>query len=173
MQEKRIVYVKHKHKKHKEGTHGLEEMRRPWERRAAAFGRTTTTANAVLSVRPSHAKTPITATASAADPTPPPPVRVTMTSQEEANILLQVGLDFYGATHFPTEAPPQGKKKSVGGGAGVGRGGTGGKGSPGVGTITSYDWGPGTVRRRVRELLPVFDSRFAAASERKVKPRSQ
>jgi hypothetical protein len=34
----------------------------------------------------------------------PPLVRVTVASLEERNILLQNGLDFYGATFFPTEA---------------------------------------------------------------------
>jgi hypothetical protein len=36
--------------------------------------------------------------------TSPPLVRVTVASLEERNILLQNGLDFYGATFFPTEA---------------------------------------------------------------------
>lgn len=35
---------------------------------------------------------------------PPPPVRITLASVEEYNLLLQSGLDFYGATFFPTEA---------------------------------------------------------------------
>lgn len=30
-------------------------------------------------------------------------LRVTLANIEEANILLQNGLDFYGATYFPTE----------------------------------------------------------------------
>lgn len=34
---------------------------------------------------------------------PPPPVRITLASVEEFNMLLQNGLDFYGATFFPTE----------------------------------------------------------------------
>jgi hypothetical protein len=34
----------------------------------------------------------------------PPLVRVTVASLEERNVLLQNGLDFYGATFFPTEA---------------------------------------------------------------------
>lgn len=39
------------------------------------------------------------------DQTPgsPPPIRVTVASIEEYNNLLQQGLDFYGATYFPTE----------------------------------------------------------------------
>lgn len=36
--------------------------------------------------------------------TPPPPIRITLASVEEYNILIQNGLDFYGATFFPTEA---------------------------------------------------------------------
>lgn len=35
---------------------------------------------------------------------PPPPVRITLASLEEYNTLLQNGLDFYGATFFPTES---------------------------------------------------------------------
>lgn len=30
-------------------------------------------------------------------------IRITLANIEEANILLQNGLDFYGATYFPTE----------------------------------------------------------------------
>lgn len=36
--------------------------------------------------------------------TPPAPIRITLASIEEFNYLLQNGLDFYGATFFPTEA---------------------------------------------------------------------
>jgi hypothetical protein len=36
--------------------------------------------------------------------TPPAPIRITLASVEEFNYLLQNGLDFYGATYFPTEA---------------------------------------------------------------------
>lgn len=35
---------------------------------------------------------------------PPAPIRITLASLEDYNILLQNGLDFYGATFFPTEA---------------------------------------------------------------------
>lgn len=35
---------------------------------------------------------------------PPAPIRITLASVEEYNALLQNGLDFYGATFFPTEA---------------------------------------------------------------------
>jgi hypothetical protein len=34
---------------------------------------------------------------------PPNPIRITLASVEEYNYLLQNGLDFYGATYFPTE----------------------------------------------------------------------
>lgn len=34
----------------------------------------------------------------------PPPIRITLASVEEYNHLLQNGLDFYGATFFPTES---------------------------------------------------------------------
>ncbi|KAG5876607.1 hypothetical protein JTB14_004219 [Gonioctena quinquepunctata] len=33
----------------------------------------------------------------------PPPIRITVASLDEFNSLLQQGLDFYGATYFPTE----------------------------------------------------------------------
>lgn len=32
-----------------------------------------------------------------------PPIRVTLANIDEFNYLLQNGLDFYGATYFPTE----------------------------------------------------------------------
>lgn len=35
---------------------------------------------------------------------PPSPIRITLASLDEYNVLLQNGLDFYGATFFPTEA---------------------------------------------------------------------
>ena len=34
---------------------------------------------------------------------PPAPIRITLASVDEYNYLLQNGLDFYGATFFPTE----------------------------------------------------------------------
>lgn len=36
-------------------------------------------------------------------PGSPNPIRVTLASLDEYNNLLQQGLDFYGATYFPTE----------------------------------------------------------------------
>lgn len=41
-------------------------------------------------------------------PACPPPVRITLASLDEYNSLLQHGLDFYGATYFPTEPLQQG-----------------------------------------------------------------
>lgn len=35
--------------------------------------------------------------------TPPPPIRITLAALDEYNCILQNGLDFYGATFFPTE----------------------------------------------------------------------
>lgn len=34
---------------------------------------------------------------------PPAPIRITLASLDEYNLLLANGLDFYGATFFPTE----------------------------------------------------------------------
>ncbi|CAB3258744.1 unnamed protein product [Arctia plantaginis] len=83
-------------------------------------------------------------------------VRVTLANIEEANILLQNGLDFYGATFFPTElATPAQAAKLI-------------KPSRVTG---------GTVSARVRDLLPVFDqqgfAKFAPPASRLVKPRSK
>ncbi|KAL0859386.1 hypothetical protein ABMA27_010577 [Loxostege sticticalis] len=83
-------------------------------------------------------------------------IRVTLANIEEANILLQNGLDFYGATYFPTElATPAQAAKLI---------------KPS--RITG-----GTVSARVRDLLPVFDqqgfAKFAPPASRLVKPRSK
>uniref|UniRef100_A0A2H1WFL9 SFRICE_006578 n=1 Tax=Spodoptera frugiperda TaxID=7108 RepID=A0A2H1WFL9_SPOFR len=83
-------------------------------------------------------------------------IRVTLANIEEANILLQNGLDFYGATFFPTElATPAQAAKLI-------------KPSRVTG---------GTVSARVRDLLPVFDqqgfTKFAPPASRLVKPRSK
>ncbi|XP_061724642.1 uncharacterized protein LOC134675502 [Cydia fagiglandana] len=82
-------------------------------------------------------------------------LRVTLANIEEANILLQNGLDFYGATYFPTElATPAQAAKLI-------------KPSRVTG---------GTVSARVRDLLPVFDqagfTKFNPPASRLVKPRS-
>ncbi|KAJ0171210.1 hypothetical protein K1T71_013409 [Dendrolimus kikuchii] len=83
-------------------------------------------------------------------------VRVTLANIEEANILLQNGLDFYGATYFPTElaTPAQAAK-----------------------LIKPSKITGGTVSARVRDLLPVFDqqgfAKFAPPASRLVKPRSK
>lgn len=42
--------------------------------------------------------------ASGSKEAPPPPIRITLASLEEYNLLLQNGLDFYGATFFPTDS---------------------------------------------------------------------
>ncbi|XP_050357179.1 uncharacterized protein LOC126777912 isoform X4 [Nymphalis io] len=83
-------------------------------------------------------------------------MRVTLANIEEANILLHNGLDFYGATYFPTElATPAQAAKLI-------------KPSRVTG---------GTMSARVRDLLPVFDqqgfAKFAPPASRLVKPRSK
>ncbi|KAM3959922.1 uncharacterized protein ACR2FA_006060 [Aphomia sociella] len=88
-------------------------------------------------------------------------IRVTLANIEEANILLQNGLDFYGATYFPTElATPAQAAKLIK------------PSSPYVSRVTG-----GTVSARVRDLLPVFDqqgfAKFAPPASRLVKPRSK
>ncbi|KAF4520056.1 hypothetical protein B566_EDAN007912 [Ephemera danica] len=97
-----------------------------------------------------------------------PLVRITLGSQEEANTLLQNGLDFYGATYFPTEAARPVKKNSVG--ANV----TGSAALTGKGLVPG-DTGA-VIGAKIRELLPVFDAtgftKIPAPAERTIKPRS-
>ncbi|XP_035456856.2 uncharacterized protein LOC118280672 isoform X3 [Spodoptera frugiperda] len=83
-------------------------------------------------------------------------IRVTLANIEEANILLQNGLDFYGATFFPTELATPGQAAKL---------------------IKPSRVTGGTVSARVRDLLPVFDqqgfTKFAPPASRLVKPRSK
>ncbi|XP_059474331.1 uncharacterized protein LOC132195991 isoform X2 [Neocloeon triangulifer] len=103
-----------------------------------------------------------------------PLVRITLGSQEEANALLQNGLDFFGATFFPTEAARPMKKTSVCGKAGV----SGGfyPGSVLSETFGAFGSNNGMMGTRIRELVPVFDAsgfaKIAAPAERTVKPRN-
>ncbi|PNF43395.1 hypothetical protein B7P43_G13914 [Cryptotermes secundus] len=93
--------------------------------------------------------------------TSPPLVRVTVASLEERNTLLQNGLDFYGATFFPTEAAEattvlrtSGRKSFLGNRV--------------FDVVTASG-------RRVRDMLPVFDaagfSKISPPTVRTVKPR--
>lgn len=43
----------------------------------------------------------------------PPIIRITLASLEETNTLLENGLDFYGATFFPTDVPPSSGVRST------------------------------------------------------------
>ncbi|KAK6640019.1 hypothetical protein RUM43_008296 [Polyplax serrata] len=74
---------------------------------------------------------------------PPSVVRITLASLDEANYLLENGLDFYGATYFPTEtlAPTSIIKEES-------------KKFNRFNRTIDYTY-PGS---RVQELLPVFDS---------------
>ncbi|XP_065351108.1 uncharacterized protein LOC135946711 [Cloeon dipterum] len=98
-----------------------------------------------------------------------PLVRITLGSQEEANALLQSGLDFFGATFFPTEAARPVKKSSVCGKAVPG-------GFFSTETFGSFGNNSGVMGTRIRELVPVFDAtgfaKIAAPTERTVKPRN-
>ncbi|XP_066588695.1 uncharacterized protein [Prorops nasuta] len=90
--------------------------------------------------------------------TGPPVIRVTLASVEETSMLLSRGLDFYGATYFPTETP-----------------------HPAVQSLAKYKnnrWaelasiGAG---QRVRDLLPVFDNagfnKLPPPASRVIKPQ--
>ncbi|CAO1395958.1 unnamed protein product [Diamesa tonsa] len=86
----------------------------------------------------------------------PPPIRITLASVEDFNTLIQNGLDFYGATFFPTEAtlPASAHAKIA---SKKGR-------NP-----------DGSIPGRVRELLPVFDacgfSKIPPPASKTIKPR--
>ncbi|XP_043598011.1 uncharacterized protein LOC122574450 isoform X2 [Bombus pyrosoma] len=90
--------------------------------------------------------------------TGPPVIRVTLASVEETSTLLSRGLDFYGATYFPTETP-----------------------HPAAQPLAKYKnnrWlelaavGAG---QRVRDLLPVFDNagfnKLPPPASRLIKPQ--
>ncbi|XP_076242222.1 uncharacterized protein LOC143184110 [Calliopsis andreniformis] len=90
--------------------------------------------------------------------TGPPVIRVTLASVEETSMLLSRGLDFYGATYFPTETPHTAAQP--------------------LGKYKNNRWlelaaiGAG---QRVRDLLPVFDnagfSKLSPPASRLIKPQ--
>lgn len=90
--------------------------------------------------------------------TGPPVVRVTLASVEETSTLLSRGLDFYGATYFPTETPHSAVQP--------------------LGKYKNNRWlelaaiGAG---QRVRDLLPVFDNagfnKLSPPASRLIKPQ--
>jgi len=88
---------------------------------------------------------------------PPAPIRITLASIEEFNHLLQNGLDFYGATFFPTDAmlPATAGTK--------------------IATKKGSRLVDGSIPGRVRELLPVFDacgfSKIPPPASKTIKPR--
>lgn len=87
---------------------------------------------------------------------PPAPIRITLASLDEYNILLQNGLDFYGATFFPTESNlPQYTAAKI---------------ATKRGRMLD-----GSIPGRVRELLPVFDAagfcKIPPPASKTIKPR--
>ncbi|XP_043467483.1 uncharacterized protein LOC122501800 isoform X1 [Leptopilina heterotoma] len=90
--------------------------------------------------------------------TGPPVIRVTLASVEETSLLLSRGLDFYGATYFPTETP-----------------------HPAAHTLAKYKNNRWTelaslgAGQRVRDLLPVFDNagfnKLGPPASRIIKPQ--
>ncbi|XP_055298233.1 uncharacterized protein LOC129566380 isoform X2 [Sitodiplosis mosellana] len=88
---------------------------------------------------------------------PPSPIRITLASLDEYNILLQNGLDFYGATFFPTEANLELT------------------GPVRIATKKGSRMIDGTLPGRVRELLPVFDAtgfcKIPPPASKTIKPR--
>jgi hypothetical protein len=88
--------------------------------------------------------------------TPPPPIRITLAALDEYTNLLQNGLDFYGATYFPTEKelPATAAK---------------------IATSRRGRMVDGSIPGRVRELLPVFDAagfcKIPPPASKTIKPR--
>ncbi|XP_029035693.2 uncharacterized protein LOC114872552 [Osmia bicornis bicornis] len=90
--------------------------------------------------------------------TGPPVIRVTLANVEETTMLLSRGLDFYGATYFPTETPYPAAQP--------------------LGKYKNNRWlelaaiGAG---QRVRDLLPVFDNagfnKLPPPASRLIKPQ--
>ncbi|XP_011631114.1 uncharacterized protein LOC105423155 [Pogonomyrmex barbatus] len=90
--------------------------------------------------------------------TGPPVIRVTLASVEETSMLLSRGLDFYGATYFPTETP-----------------------HPAAQPLAKYknnrwiDLASIGTGQRVRDLLPVFDNagfnKLPPPASRVIKPQ--
>uniref|UniRef100_A0A1L8DD19 Uncharacterized protein n=1 Tax=Nyssomyia neivai TaxID=330878 RepID=A0A1L8DD19_9DIPT len=107
--------------------------------------------------KPQIPKPPVKDEQDVANPkdSPPPPIRITLASLEEFNALLQNGLDFYGATFFPTEAnlPLNGARIATKRGRML----------------------DGSIPGRVRELLPVFDAagfcKIPPPASKTIKPR--
>ncbi|PSN55412.1 hypothetical protein C0J52_11076 [Blattella germanica] len=91
----------------------------------------------------------------------PPIVRVTLASLEECNVLLQNGLDFYGATFFPTEAAASTSVVRTTGRKSI-------LGNRVFDVVT-------TSGQRVRDMLPVFDAagftKIPPPATKTVKPR--
>ncbi|XP_069704984.1 uncharacterized protein [Periplaneta americana] len=91
----------------------------------------------------------------------PPLVRVTLASHEECNVLLQNGLDFYGATFFPTEAAASTSVVRTTGRKSI-------LGNRVFDVVT-------TSGQRVRDMLPVFDaagfSKIPPPAIKTMKPR--
>ncbi|XP_063218545.1 uncharacterized protein LOC134528812 isoform X2 [Bacillus rossius redtenbacheri] len=89
-------------------------------------------------------------------------VRVTLANLEESNILLQNGLDFYGATFFPTESAASTTVVRSAGRKSV-------TGNRILDVVTSSG-------QRVRDLLPVFDaasfSKIPPPTTKTIKPRN-
>ncbi|KAK7867407.1 hypothetical protein R5R35_003836 [Gryllus longicercus] len=92
---------------------------------------------------------------------PPPLVRVTLASLDESNVLLQNGLDFYGATFFPTEAAASSTVSRPAGRRSI-------AGNRTFDVVT-------TSGQRVRDHLPVFDaagfSKIPPPTSKTIKPR--
>ncbi|XP_014255600.1 uncharacterized protein LOC106670097 isoform X1 [Cimex lectularius] len=96
----------------------------------------------------------------AADGYSPPLVRITLASMDECHTLLQNGLDFYGATYFPTEPGPNNALLKV-------------VRKTSTPVYTSRLWETGG---KVRDLLPVFDAagftKIPPPPSKTIKPRN-
>jgi hypothetical protein len=109
--------------------------------------------------------------------TPPAPIRITLASVEEYTYLIQNGLNFYGATFFPTESnlPATAARIATKKGRQVHQ--VIAKSSAHAQSFSSLysRLVDGSIPGRVRELLPVFDAcgftKLPAPASKTFKPR--
>ncbi|XP_046986224.1 uncharacterized protein LOC124556292, partial [Schistocerca americana] len=126
----------------------------------AASGSAAGAASPAGSATPPHGGPSAAQGEKAASGGPPPLIRVTLASLDESTVLLQNGLDFYGATFFPTEAAVPGA------------------------AMRPTSRRPGAASRlldlaasgqRVRDMLPVFDAagftKIPPPATKTIKPR--
>lgn len=108
---------------------------------------------------------------------PPAPIRITLASVEEYTFLIQNGLNFYGATFFPTESnlPATAARIATKKGRQVQRELVNSSAHAHPFSSLFSRLVDGSIPGRVRELLPVFDAcgftKLPAPASKTFKPR--